>query len=186
MLTSDVVERMEDGWPAVDPQLCVIDCGLAEEEIAGRYPELDKYLATAEAKGILERNLVRSRRPWYRQERRKPAAFLCTYMGRGNGERLPLRFIWNKSEAIATNAYLMMYPNERLAGWLEEVPRAAEEVFAALGRAASETIGRFWRTYSGGLRKIEPRELLEVGLPGAPEWLVRLGRRGKGGEGLWR
>ena len=185
-LKSDVVERAEDGWPEVDPQLCVVDCELSEEEITARYPELSKYLASARGLGILERNLVRHRNPWYRQERRLPTMFLCTYMGRGSAEHLPLRFIWNKSDAIATNAYLMMYPNQKLARVLGEAPTASREVFATLRRAAAGTIGEYWRTYLGGLRKIEPGELLEVGLPGAPEWLVGLGRERHGGGELWQ
>ena len=184
-LKSDVIERDSDGWPVVDPQLCVIDCELSETQIALRYPRLSRYLATAEGRGVLERNLVRHRRPWYQQEQRAAAVFLCTYMGRGNADLPPLRFIWNKSDAIAANTYLMMYPNEKLASILEERPKAREGVFASLQRAASTTIGQFSRTYYGGLQKIEPRELLEVELPGVPEWLRQVGRAGDRDDRLW-
>ena len=184
-LSSNVIERNEDGWPAVDPQMCVIDCALTEEEIAVRYPGLRDYLAAAADKGILERNLVRHRRPWYQQERRRPAVFLCTYMGRGTADRLPLRFIWNKSDAIATNTYLMMYPHAELAGLLAESPKAQEDIFDSLQRAAFKTIRQFSRTYSGGLQKIEPRELLQVRLPCAPEWLLQVIDAGDKGDRLW-
>ena len=183
-LKSDVVESDTDGWPAVDPQLCVIDCELSEENIAALYPGFSEYLARGRSEGILERNLVRSRKPWYRQEQRRPTAFLCTYMGRGSTGRLPLRFIWNKSNAIATNAYLMLYPRRKLTAVMRDRPRAHEEVFASLQRAASTTMGDRARTYSGGLRKIEPRELLRVGLPGVPEWLLQVGRA-RDSAGLW-
>ena len=184
-LKSDVIERDSDGWPVVEPQLCVIDCDLSETQIALQYPPLSSYLATAKGRGVLESYLVRHRRPWYQQEQRLAAMFLCTYMGRGTADRPPLRFIWNKSEAIATNTYLMLYPNERLARILQERPEAREDVFASLKRAASATIGQFARTYSGGLQKIEPRELLAVELPCAPEWLLRVGRLDARGDRLW-
>ena len=186
LLTSDVIERSGDGWPVVEPQLCVLDCELSETEIASKYPELDKYLAEGRALRVVDRNLVRHRRPWYRQERRRPAMFLCTYMGRGNASRLPLRFIWNKSDAIATNVYLMMYPKLALADVLDERPKAREELFLLLQGAASATVGQFSRMYAGGLQKIEPRELLKVGLPNVPEWLARVGRADNGPERLWR
>ena len=159
-LKSDVIERAEDGYPCVDQQLCVIDCGLPESEIESRYPELATYLGRAERLGIRSRSIVRGRRPWYRQEPRLPAPFLCTYMGRGTTGRTPLRFIWNKSDAIVTNSYLMLYPKEMLAGVLVERRDAHKQVFAALKRAASTTIYRQSRMYAGGLRKIEPGELL--------------------------
>ena len=185
LLKSDVIERGMDGWPAVEPQLCVIDCELSEEEIALRFPRLREYLATATGHDVLDRNLVRHRRPWYRQEQRRPAMFLCTYMGRGNADRPPLRFIWNRSDAIATNAYLMMYPKETLANVLEEDPKASDDVFTSLQRASASAIYECARTYSGGLQKIEPKELLAVGLPGAPEWLLQVGQAGDGGDRLW-
>ena len=185
LLNSNVIERNEDGWPAVDPQMCVVDCALTEEEIAVRFPALRDYLAAATDRGILKRNLVRHRKPWYKQERRRPAMFLCTYMGRGTADRLPLRFIWNKSDAIATNTYLMMYPNEELAALLADSPRAQGNVLDSLQRAASETICQLSRTYSGGLQKIEPRELLQVSLPCAPEWLLRIVGAGDKSDRLW-
>ena len=184
-LRSDVIESYEDGWPVVTPQLCVIDCELSEQEIASRFPRFSSYLATARDRGILERNLVRHRKLWYRQERRQPSLFLCTYMGRGNADHLPLRFIWNKSDAIATNTYLMMYPKERLARVLEERSAAKKDLFASLRRAAITTIGRFSRMYSGGLQKIEPKELMKVGLPDVPEWLLRIGQADHVGNWLW-
>ena len=111
--------------------------------------------------------------------------FLCTYMGRGNADRLPLRFIWNKSEAIATNAYLMMYPNERVARALGDRPGAKEEMFVLLKRAAVTTMTYQGRTYSGGLRKIEPRELQQLGLPEAPDWIRELAGNWETEGRLW-
>ncbi|WP_322487037.1 hypothetical protein [Chloroflexus sp.] len=53
---------------------------ICEEQVREQYPALWAYLQTAPAE-LRQRYLVRQRTPWYRQERRDPAPFLCTYMG---------------------------------------------------------------------------------------------------------
>jgi hypothetical protein len=106
--------------------------------------------------------LVGKRRPWYKQERRPPAPFLCTYMGRGAGAKRPFRFIWNRSDATAHNVYLMLYPKSRLQEALNNHPELAARVFEAL---QSVTHGQFiseGRVYGGGLHKVEPKELAQI------------------------
>lgn len=169
-LESDVIEREQDGYPRVFPQLCLLDCELSMEEIGTMYPRLLDYLKTA-PEDTLQSALVRSRQPWYRQEQRQPPPFLCTYMGRGSRSRVPLRFLWNKSDAIATNTYLMLYPREALRSLLNKQPDAFETVFALLKEVNSQDLLRNGRVYGGGLHKIEPKELLNVRLPSFPPWL---------------
>jgi adenine-specific DNA-methyltransferase len=172
-IKGDIVDREEDGYPAVEPQLCLLDYDLSEDEIKTRHPRLMKYLMTARDLGILDRNLVRNRNPWYKQEKREPAPFLCTYMGRGRADMPPIRFIWNKSDAVVTNTYLMLYPRAGLATLLRRQPGLAAKVFALLQETARETMSESWRIHAGGLHKIEPGELLKVRLSTCPAWLVR-------------
>jgi adenine-specific DNA-methyltransferase len=170
-LLDDVVESDGDGYPRIAPQLCVLDCNLSRAQIKAQYPRLLKYLNSAKSLGVLDRTLVRERQPWYRQERREPAPFLFTYMGRGTTKSPPLRFIWNKSEAIATNTYLMLYPRAALARTLKETPNAFRELFDVLKETASEAIHHSARMHAEGLHKVEPGELRDVRLARIPDWL---------------
>lgn len=153
-----VIERGTAGFPRGLPRRVVLDCALAADEVAARFPALDDYLRRGRDQGIDRRYLARHREPWYRQEQRPPAPILCTYMGRRRGGRF-VRFIRNRSGATATNVYHLLYP--RAAGW---PVRTLDRVFEAL-RAVEGSIAAAGRTYGGGLVKIEPRELESLALP---------------------
>ena len=154
-----VIEAEADGWPVLDKQLALIDSALSLPELEAQDPALAAYLMTGEERGATGGYLVKKRSPWYRQEQRKPSPFLCTYMGRGIELDRPFRFIWNKSDAIATNMFLMMYPIGDLAEALSASPELAGEVHAALLDLAGSDLRDGGRVYGGGLHKIEPKEL---------------------------
>lgn len=163
-LTSTVIEADVDGFPLLSTQLVLLDCALPEVQVKAQYPSLWEYLQEGRKQGIDQRYLSSKREPWYRQEEVELSPFLCTYMGRSSVKTTAFRFIWNQSEAIAPNVYLLVYPRAELAAFVGDSVERQALVFDLLKQIATEDIVRAGRTYGGGLHKIEPRELYRVSL----------------------
>jgi hypothetical protein len=161
-LPVDVIKAKTQGFPLIDQPLLLLDCDLPEEEVRSRYPALWKYLERGMAEGVHKGYICRNRSPWYSQEQRPPAPFLCTYMGRQGKQgkrRSPFRFILNYSQATAANVYLLLYPKPALRKALQGAPELAEKIWQALQRIPAATLTGEGRVYGGGLYKMEPKEL---------------------------
>jgi len=153
----------DHGEPLIPKRRYLLDCGLPPETIQAEHPSLWQYLEQGREKGIHERYLCRHREPWYSQENRAPAPFLCTYMGRPTARsESPFRFLLNHSQATAANVYLLLYPKPRLAALLQGSPELSKAAWKALSSVASESLIGHGRTYGGGLHKLEPRELANL------------------------
>lgn len=157
-----------EGHPIMDNKLFLLDCPLPEWEIREKFPSLMRYLEKGVERGVPERYSCSRRTPWYAQERRPPAPYLCAYVGRGEvgdgvgGEDAPFRFILNHSKAIAPNIYLMMYPRPALARRLVDNYPLRVALWGALnGISLNEMMGR-GRIYGETYGKLEPMELASV------------------------
>jgi hypothetical protein len=161
-LTADIIGPRSDGAPVVSPQLHLLDCNEPEEKIKASWPRFYAYLQKGKEEDIHASYLASHRAPWYSQEQRPPAPFLCTYMGRSAKGKHPFRFIWNRSDATAHNVYLMLYPKRRLQEVLKNHPELAARVFEALQSVSPGDLISEGRVYGGGLHKMEPKELAQV------------------------
>ncbi len=170
LLPEQIVESDIDGYPRLDSQLVLIDSDLDERIIKKKYPGFYDYLqegkvSRGNVRAVTEGALVKSRNPWYSQEKRAVPKYLLTYMGRDKKElgKSALFFILNRSQAVALNTYLLLYPKGILEELLEDNPAGEEYVLRVIQNMA-DSIAENSRIYAGGLKKIEPRELLRFPL----------------------
>ncbi|MGV8805440.1 MAG: Eco57I restriction-modification methylase domain-containing protein [Polaromonas sp.] len=148
------------GAPLLSKRLYLLDCDLPEEQVKQDFPSLWEYLKTGK-ETVAQAYLCKSRKHWYAQEKRFAAPIICTYLGRSDTGR-PFRFLLNSSQAIATNVYLMLYPQPLLARQLAVNPLAIRALWKALNAIQPETLLGEGRVYGGGLHKLEPKELANV------------------------
>ena len=172
-LEGEIIETDGHGTPLVKEPLFLFDSNMSREEIEQRYPTAHRYLEEGRKAGVADGYLCKSRDIWYQQEKRDPAPFLLSYMGRPTSKRSsPFRFFLNRSRAIATNGFLCLYPKPAVARLLQEEPRRELELLELLNSISAETLKRNGRSYGGGLQKVEPNELLGLPLPSQPSWLA--------------
>jgi adenine-specific DNA-methyltransferase len=112
------------------------------------------YLRSGEARGVHEHALIRSRRPWYRMERRDVPPILFAYLGRRN-----TRFVRNESSAVPLTAFLCIYPNPDFEGKVDDLWRALNhpDTLANLKLVA--------KSYGSDAIKVEPRSLERLPIP---------------------
>lgn len=167
-----------DGNPVLDRRLFLLDPPWVESEIRGRYPQLWTYLEQGKAEGIADGYICRHRAVWYTQERRPPAPFVCTYLGRSDKKSgRPFRFILNHSKATAANVYLMLYPREPFEHALLGSPELKRGVWEYLNQICPQAMLGQGRVYGGGLHKLEPKELGNVPAGHLVELFPTLGRQ---------
>lgn len=162
-LNATEVKADQNGYPDIKNQLFVLDCKLPLDEVKRVYPKLYTYLEEGVQSGVSERYLCKSRKIWYSQENRQESRFYCTYIGRSDKEgKKPFRFILNRSKAIVSNSYLILYPKAPLQKEIEQNPELSEKLLQALNQITGKAMLDEGRVYGGGMHKIEPKELANV------------------------
>lgn len=141
----------ESGWPKEsDDALLSIPKSSTYSELPS---SIQKYLASCPEK-IRNGYILRHRTPWYSIGRTTAAPIICTYMSRSN--ETPFRFIRNRSNATMTNTYLGLFPQTSMS---EE---RMDDMCKALNNIPAEVLINSGREYGGGLKKLEPRELMSL------------------------
>jgi predicted RNA methylase len=159
------IESDEFGNPILPQRLFLLDCRLNENEIKEKHPNLWNYLESGR-ESVGNGYLCKTRKRWYFQEQREAPIFVCTYMGRQNKNNSnAFRFILNNSKATVTNSYLALYPRENLSETFICNPDLKRTIWELLNNITPDSLNSEGRVYGGGLRKIEPKELLNVDVP---------------------
>ena len=113
---------------------------------------IDRFLRSAQRRGVRSGYIARNRNPWWAVGLRAPAPILATYMA-----RRPPTFVRNLAEAYNINAVHGVYPREVMS------EPCMDALAGALREAAPTAVGR---TYAGGLLKFEPSEMARIYVPG--------------------
>ena len=161
-VTDNIIKTDKAGLPKIERPLFVFRCDEPFSMLEHTEPACAKYILLGEQQGLDKRYLASRRQPWYSLEFRDRAPFLCTYMGRSMRGNTPFRIILNESEAIATNVYLMLYPNDIIRRIMAD-ETARYKVLTCLQRIIESEWESSGRVYGGGLFKLEPGELGGLG-----------------------
>lgn len=171
-LSESIVRADDQGTPKLPKPRFLLNCTEPPSIVKRAFPKLWAYLESGERHGIPLRYLCAGREVWYYQEKRAPAQYLASYMGRSNGRKeSPFRFFLNQSKALVTNVFLNLYPKPFLAEFLNQDARRWIELLETLNSIDVNHIIDEGREYGGGLHKIEPKELANVRLSHRPIWL---------------
>lgn len=158
-LKVDTIESAEDGWPSNVDQLALLNVQ------ADTPPEEVRAVLESVPEDIRNAYLIRKRSPWWKQEQRIPAPILVTYMGRGSDA--PFRFIRNRSACTYTNSLLGLYlrPDcQQALDQADDIEGYLDAIVEELRSIPPEALVNAGREYGGGLKKLEPKELMSVPL----------------------
>ena len=161
-LKTNIINSDSSGVPSNVARNFLISTVSTIEEIRSKSIWLANYLESG-SETIANGFLCKGRTPWYAQESRQPSIFLSSYMGRcrKDGDS-PIRFFWNRSKAIGTNSFLMIYPTASAFEIFGESEFSQEKMFKCIQAVTNTSIFDQTRSYGGGLFKLEPKELQKV------------------------
>ena len=115
---------------------------------------VQEYLEDGEKKGLPDKTLLKTRKPWYRMETRKTPPIMFAYLGRRSA-----RFIRNRADVVPLTCLLCVYPKHTSSDFIERLWRVLSN---------PETISnlkKVGKSYGGDAIKVEPRSLERLPLP---------------------
>lgn len=131
-------------------------------------PAVRSYLDLGIAQGIDRRYLPSHRPEWFRPERRNPAPIWVPVFSREK-----FRFVRNHTNALHLTTYHGIYPKAPADD--ASLNNLARYLNSASGR---RNVLAHTRIYGGGLRKLEPRDVLAIEIPLSVAKSLRDGERG--------
>ncbi|MCX5831774.1 MAG: N-6 DNA methylase [Deltaproteobacteria bacterium] len=127
--------------------------GMSLDQLPG---SVQKYLEDGERRGLPDKTLIKTRRPWYRMEVRKVPPILFAYLGRRSA-----RFIRNRADVVPLTCLLCVYPKH-------SSPEFIEHLWKVLSNAETiSNLKKVGKSYGGDAIKVEPRALERLPLPDA-------------------
>lgn len=148
----------------VSDGLYLITCHDSLDVIKEQYSGLYNYIERGLREGVQLRANCKNRTPWYSLEKREVPPILVSYMGRNNnGIGLPIRFILNHANVIATNSYLCLYLKDEYKHNIKD--EMFRDIWNVLSSIPNDVLIAHGRTYGGGLLKWEPKELESIPCP---------------------
>jgi len=113
-----------------------------------------RYLEDGVRRGLPDRPLIASRKPWYKMEVREPPPFLFAYLGRRNA-----RFVRNLAGLVPLTGFLCVYPRS-------DEPAFLDRLWSVLTHPATlANLSLVGKSYGSGCIKVEPRALERLVLP---------------------
>lgn len=150
--------------------LYLITCHESLDVIKDKYEGLYNYIEKGLHDGVNLRANCRNRTPWYGLERRDVPPILVSYMGRDSNDlSLPIKFILNQANVIATNSYLCLYIRDEYKH--NNNDNIYKAIWLILSSIPKDVLIAHGRTYGGGLLKWEPKELESIPCPDLSKYL---------------
>ncbi len=125
------------------------------DESCEKFPvQMQTYLKNGEQAGLPEKSLIKTRRPWFKMEKRTPPPILFAYLGRRD-----CRFVLNEANVVPLTGFLCVYPWNTTQSEVKKLWRALNhpETLVNLSFVA--------KSYGGGALKAEPRQLEQLEIP---------------------
>lgn len=116
--------------------------------------DLLNYLESGLSQNVHSGSLVKTRKFWYKTEKREIPYFIYTYLSRGNP-----RFILNEAEVRPLNTFLMIYPKKE-----KNLSKEILTLFWVILNSNNtfNSLRNSGRCYGGDTLKLEPTELMKA------------------------